>query len=146
MRRAASWGALLAAACSSSGAPATSDAGAGGSPICITCRDASGLSNLGLVTGILSGRCANTDGCHGQGAGTLGLSPGNVFAPLINVRSSEVPSLFRVAPGDPAQSYVYLKLACEGGIEGGCMPLDGPLTPSQVQAFHDWMEAGAPTQ
>jgi hypothetical protein len=73
----------------------------------------------------------------------LGLSAGNVFAPLVNVPSWEVPSLLRVKPYDPARSYLYLKLACEGGIEGGCMPLGGTVSPTLLQAFHDWIEAGA---
>jgi hypothetical protein len=90
--------------------------------------------------------CANPDGCHGAGAGNLGISSGSEFTSLIDVPSWEVPSLYRVKPGDPARSYVYMKLACEGGIEGGCMPPGGGLSPAQVQVFHDWIEAGAPTQ
>jgi hypothetical protein len=139
---------MLAAGCSSTGAPAVGDAGDAGGGICIVCTDASEeLSDLAQVTGALESRCGNPDGCHGAGAGGLGISvAGGLFTQLVRVRSFEVPTLFRVLPGDPAQSYVYLKLACEGGIEGGCMPLDGPATPALVRAFHDWIEAGAPTQ
>jgi hypothetical protein len=99
-----------------------------------------------VVKDTIDERCASTDGCHGQGAGDLPLGPGAEFTPLIDVASYEVPTLDRVLPGDPAHSYVYLKLQCEGGIQGGCMPADGPISPKVVQSFHDWIEAGAPTQ
>ena len=53
----------------------------------------------------------------------------------------------RVLPGDPANSYVYLKLACRGGIVGQCMPLTNPGgRPDLAKLFHDWIEAGAPTK
>ena len=103
-------------------------------------------SDLARVTGIIDEICSSADGCHGSGAGNMSLASGREFTSLILVPSSEVPSLFRVLPGDPADSYVYRKLACEGGIQGSCMPLGGQLTPSLVQSFHDWIEAGAPTQ
>jgi hypothetical protein len=139
---------MLAAGCSSTSAPAAGNAGGSGGGICVGCTDASAeRSDLDRVTGALESSCGNPDGCHGAGAGGLGISiAGGLFTELIRVRSFEVPTLLRVSPGDPAQSYVYLKLACEGGIEGGCMPLDGPPAPSLVRAFHDWIEAGAPTR
>ena len=51
----------------------------------------------------------------------------------------------RVLPGDPEHSYVYLKVACEGGITNACMPLSSGFDPRIKQMFHDWIEAGAPT-
>jgi hypothetical protein len=63
---------------------------------------------------------------------------------MINVTCMEEPPLLRVRPGDPANSYVFRKLACEGGIEGGCMPLSSGFDPKLAQLFHDWIEAGAP--
>jgi hypothetical protein len=53
----------------------------------------------------------------------------------------------RVLPGDPAQSYVFIKLSCDGGIPDGfsCMPPGAP-EPRLARLFHDWIEAGAPTQ
>lgn len=138
---------LLAAACSSSQAGPASDAGTSGQQICINCLDATDeRSDLARVTGVIDGTCSNPDGCHGIGVANLGLTLGHEFTALIRVPSSEVPSLFRVLPGDPAQSYLYMKLVCEGGIQGSCMPGGGHLSPSLVQSFHDWIEAGAPTQ
>lgn len=98
------------------------------------------------VLSILDDRCGSVDGCHGIGAGGMGITQGMELAVLIDVPSTEDPSLVRVRPGDPAQSYVWRKLACEGGIQGSCMPADGPLAQEYVQAFHDWIEAGAPMQ
>jgi hypothetical protein len=138
---------LLAAGCSSSSDPATSDAGPSGGGDCFACTDAGGDVPAALrVKGVLDQVCANADGCHGAGAGGLSISRDSEYASLIGVRSTEVPSLYRVMPGDPAQSYAYLKLACEGGIAGSCMPLGGHLDLSLLEAFHEWIEAGAPTQ
>ncbi len=97
------------------------------------------------VKGRIDQICANADGCHGSGQAGLGLSAGDEFAPMIGMRSTERPDMLRVKPGDPLQSYVYLKLWCDGGIDGGCMPLGQTPSPSLAQLFHDWIEAGAPT-
>jgi hypothetical protein len=128
------------------GAPPTEagpDAGVG----CLFCSDATIDASLELrVKEKIDQICANADGCHGQGAGGMGLAPGAEFDAMINVTSTENPPMKRVLPGDPAHSYVYLKLACEGGIDGGCMPLSTGFDPQLAQLFHDWIEAGAPTQ
>ncbi len=76
----------------------------------------------------------------------MGLSPSDPFGAMINVASTEMPSLKRVLPGDPEHSYVYLKVACEGGIVNACMPLSSGFDPRVKQMFHDWIEAGAPIQ
>jgi hypothetical protein len=142
--------AVVVVACSPSAQTAGGDdANAAGDDggLCLTCVDASyDVPALVRVRGELTAVCANADGCHGAGAGGLGLSAQDVFGPLINVPSSEVPSLVRVKPFDPDLSYLYRKVRCEGGIEGGCMPLGGQLDPTLLRAFHDWIEAGAPTQ
>jgi hypothetical protein len=139
---------MLPLGCSSPDLAATSDGGmpdaSAGS--CLTCVDATyDVPVLVQVKGELIGGCTGVE-CHSMSAGMLSLSSADVFGPLINVRSWEMPNLVRVKPFDPVQSYVYLKIRCEGGIEGGCMPLGGHLDPTLIQAFHDWIEAGAPTQ
>jgi hypothetical protein len=117
---------------------------------CFTCSDATIPDDAPLgvqVKGKIDQICANADGCHGMGTGGMGLTPGNEFTQMINVTSAENPPMKRVLPFDPAQSYVYVKLACDGGIpEGGCMPLSTGFDPKLAQLFHDWIEAGAPTQ
>ncbi len=80
--------------------------------------------------------------CHAAAAGNLVL-PGD-GKNLVDFPSTERPELFRVAPGDPARSYLYLKVLGDGGIEGGRMPLGGPADPKLAALFADWIEAGAP--
>lgn len=74
------------------------------------------------------------------------LGPGFEFQQMVGVVSSEMPPMLRVAPGDPDHSYVYKKLACEGGITGACMPRDTGPNPTLARVFREWIEAGAPTQ
>jgi hypothetical protein len=134
---------LVATGCSSPDVPAAGDAGEGGNFFCLTCVDATADVSLAVRVGGILGSCAGAE-CHSNGTGNLVISGANDFRSLIDVRSSEVPSLYRVKPGDPAQSYVYMKMACEGGIVGACMPLLRP-DPALAQVVHDWIEAGAPT-
>jgi hypothetical protein len=138
----------LATGCSSGGegpSDASTDEGGG---FCLTCASDVSIDSPPLVRvrGEIDQVCSNADGCHGSGAGNMGLTPGNEFQAMINVASSEMPSLKRVLPGDPEHSYVYMKVACEGGIDGQCMPLSSGFDPRIKQMFHDWIEAGAPTQ
>jgi hypothetical protein len=122
---------------------ATADDGVG----CLVCGDATEeLPDWVRVKGKIDQVCSIADNCHGSGAGGMGLSPGHEFETMIGVTSYENPPMKRVQPGDPAQSYVYLKLACEGGIVGACMPYEAAHYPELAQVFHDWIEAGAPTQ
>jgi hypothetical protein len=138
---------LCACAPSSGSGGAPSDGGDGGVG-CLFCSDASDDAPLTVrVKDKIDQICANVDGCHGAGAGGMGLAPGGgEFDAMINVASNENPSMKRVLPGDPEQSYVYLKLWCDGGIDGGCMPLSTGPDPALAQLFRDWIEAGAPTQ
>jgi hypothetical protein len=135
-------------ACSASSASGTAeDAGEEDSgPGLSLISDASFDGPIALrVKGELDQVCGSPDGCHGAGAGTMGIHIGSEFTDMINVTSSENPPMKRVLPGDPLNSYVFLKLRCEGGIVGACMPLGNPNAET-AQLFHDWIEAGAPTQ
>lgn len=125
------------------GPDATSDGGVG----CLFCSDATEeLPDWVAVKDEIDRVCSDKDGCHGSAAGGMGLSPGREFGSMIDVTSTENPPMKRVLPGDPAQSYVYLKLACDGGITGACMPFAATHDPALAKLFHDWIEAGAPTQ
>jgi hypothetical protein len=150
-RRAIRWLPLLgalAAGCSSGGegpSDASTDEGGG---FCLTCASDVSIDAPPLVRvkGEIDQVCSSPDGCHGGGAGNMGLTPSNPFGAMINVASSEMPTMKRVVPGDPENSYVYKKVACEGGIVGACMPLSSGFDPRVEQMFHDWIEAGAPIQ
>jgi PKD repeat protein len=82
-------------------------------------------------------------GCHPPNQG-MDLQAGNAFASIVNMSSSEQPSLMRVKPGDPDNSYLYKKVAGAAGISGSRMPRGGPvLTSAQLQLIRDWILAGA---
>jgi hypothetical protein len=89
--------------------------------------------------------CNGQEGCHVSGAGGLFYPPGNARIDLVDVPASERPDLYRVKPGDPIASYLYLKVRGDGGIEGGAMPLGGsPRDPRIADTIFAWIEAGAP--
>ena len=83
--------------------------------------------------------------CHvpgGQGPMPLDSASAS-YQSLVNQPSLEV-GLLRVAPGDPANSYLVIKLQGAPGIVGERMPLGkAPLTPEQIQAIVDWIASGA---
>jgi hypothetical protein len=137
---------LVAVGCASPDAPTTVDAGGsdGAALLCLVCVDASFDAPLAVRVGGILGSCAGDDS-HNHGKGNLGISGANDFSHLMDARSWEMPTLYRVSPGDPAQSYVYRKVACEGGIDGDCMPQGYP-NPAIAKVFHDWIAAGAPTE
>jgi hypothetical protein len=85
-------------------------------------------------------------GCHdpiGQQEQQI-LTAGRAYAQTVNHPSIEMPSLLRVAPGDPANSYLYRKVT-GAGITGDRMPQGGPfLTDAQIKLIRDWIRRGAP--
>lgn len=93
---------------------------------------------------IFSARCAQ---CHTGAGAPRGLrldSLSNSFSLLVGVASDEVPSLLRVRPDDPDNSYLVRKI--EGGpdIVGQQMPLGGPpLSAEQIALVREWISAGA---
>jgi len=82
--------------------------------------------------------------CHPPNQG-MDLRAGNAYASIVGVNSSEKPTLLRVKPGDPDNSYLYQKVLGAPGISGARMPFGGPfLSDAQIQLIHDWILAGAP--
>ena len=72
------------------------------------------------------------------------LSPGRAYANTVGVASIEIPSLVRVAPSDPANSYLYRKIT-GAGITGDRMPQTGTvLSDAQIKLVRDWIRRGAP--
>lgn len=94
---------------------------------------------------IFTPTCAQVS-CHhpiGQQSQLL-LTPGNSYNQIVNVASVETPSLDRVEPGDPANSYLYRKII-GSGITGDRMPQGlPPLSEAQVALVRDWIRRGAP--
>lgn len=85
-------------------------------------------------------------GCHGTIAPqqNLVLAPSSAYANIVNIASVESPSLVRVKPDDPDNSYLYRKITGVG-ITGERMPLGGPyLSDAQITLVRDWIRRGAP--
>lgn len=94
---------------------------------------------------IFNTSCA-VSGCHlgGAAAAQMDLGAGNAYGNLVGVASVEVPTLNRVEPGNPDDSYLVRKLEGTPGIVGLQMPRGrDPLSAAQVQSIRDWIEAGA---
>ena len=95
-----------------------------------------------------SGRpsCAS---CHNPNGGAfravgLDLSTEGTHASLVGVASRQKPAVLRVAPGDPANSYLIQKIEAQADIVGTRMPQRGPfLTDGQIAIIKRWIELGA---
>lgn len=84
--------------------------------------------------------------CHVGGSAPEGLrlDAANSYSLLVGVPSTEVPSLMRVKPGDPDNSYIIQKLEGHAAV-GAQMPLGGPyLTTSTIAFIRQWITDGAP--
>jgi len=95
---------------------------------------------------IFTASCAFS-GCHGGSSPAQGmdLRAGAAFANIVNVSSSEQPSLDRIEPSDPDNSYLYLKVLGDSSISGVRMPRGGPmLSQNLLDLLRDWIERGAP--
>jgi hypothetical protein len=83
--------------------------------------------------------------CH-IGAGAphgLRLDAANSYALLVNVASDEVPTLERVNPANPDQSYLVQKIEGHAAV-GGRMPLgQSPLPQDRIDLIRSWIAAGA---
>lgn len=91
--------------------------------------------------------------CHnGNGSslpGVQNLTAGHTFGNIVNVDSIEQPSLKRIKPGDPDNSYLIRKIEGAAGISGSRMPqgCGGSSSPCLDQATIDrirsWVTQGA---
>jgi hemin uptake protein HemP len=84
--------------------------------------------------------------CHVGAGAPLGfrLDADSSYAMLVNTPSVEVPSLLRVSPGHPDESYIIQKLEGHAAV-GGQMPLGGPPLPqATIDVIRQWITDGAP--
>jgi hypothetical protein len=84
--------------------------------------------------------------CHiGAGAPEgLMLDAAHSYNLLVGVASQEVSSLNRVKAGDPASSYIIIKLTNGPGIVGAQMPYGlPPLPQATIDAIRQWIANGA---
>lgn len=92
---------------------------------------------------IFTSNCA-LSGCHNNTAQEgLNLSQGSAYAEIVDVNSSQVPSLKRVFPGDATVSYLVMKI--EGTQTVGVrMPKDrSSLSSVSIQNIKNWINRGA---
>jgi hypothetical protein len=98
-----------------------------------------GVSWAGDIQPILDNNCI---GCHGAGGSAgLDLRSGVSHGNLVGVPSTES-SLNLIEPGDPDQSWLYLKITGQQDV-GDVMPPGVPLGDATIDLVHDWIEAGA---
>lgn len=99
-----------------------------------------------IQANVFTPTCA-TAGCHVGAAAPQGLrldAPAS-FALLVGVSSNQVPSLLRVDPGNPDNSYLIQKMEGTAAV-GGRMPLNGPpyLDQTTVDVIRLWISNGSP--
>ncbi len=86
--------------------------------------------------------------CHTGANAPRGLrldSEENAYAFLVSRSADEIPSLMRVNPGKPDDSYLIKKLEGAADIVGARMPLGGPyLSQEQIDQVRGWIANGAP--
>ncbi len=83
--------------------------------------------------------------CHAGGAAPEGLrlDATDSYANLVGVPSTEVPSILRVKPGDPDNSYLVQKIEGHAAV-GVRMPYGGPyLDQTTIDAIRQWISDGA---
>jgi uncharacterized protein involved in high-affinity Fe2+ transport len=99
-----------------------------------------------IQTAVFTPTCA-TSNCHNGAnpSGGLDLRDADTsFAQLVDVPSDDDPMIFRVAPGDPDNSYLVQKI--EGtAAQGQQMPPGGaaPLSQAEIDAIRQWISDGA---
>jgi hypothetical protein len=105
-----------------------------------------GATWLGRVKPLMESNCG---GCHGGEKPQSGfdvLSEG-LYERLL-AKSTQVPDMPFITPGDPANSYLWVKLAAATGIVGNQMPLDSnnmvlPLPEGAMTDIQTWIMNGA---
>jgi hypothetical protein len=83
--------------------------------------------------------------CHAGATAPQGLrlDAAHSYNLLVNIPSSEVPSILRVKPGDPSNSYIIQKLEGHAAV-GAQMPFgETPLPASTIAFIVQWITDGA---
>ncbi|MDQ5857407.1 MAG: hypothetical protein M3542_03915 [Acidobacteriota bacterium] len=96
---------------------------------------------------VFTPKCA-LSGCHfGPSSAAqegLVLTESVAYDTIVMVRSNQNTSLFRVAPFDPANSYLVRKITPGSIIVNDRMPQTGELTDAERRLVTDWVARGAP--
>lgn len=96
------------------------------------------------VRQLVSQRCMGgpESGCHGDGAGGTHLDLSLPGGDVVGVASFERPELLRAEPGSPERSYLWLKVAGDGGTDGSVMPPSSTRDPRLEALFRRWIVEG----
>jgi hypothetical protein len=96
---------------------------------------------------VFTPKCA-LSGCHLGPASAaqegLVLTESAAYDGIVMVRANQNTSLFRVAPFDPANSYLVRKITPGSFIVNDRMPQTGELTDAERRLVTDWVARGAP--
>ncbi len=98
------------------------------------------------VQKIFTSQC---QGCHPIVNNAIDLSPEKSYSEIVGVPAVEAPGLVRVVAGDPAASFLYLKIVGFPGL--GDVPAVGTRMPpmaarlpeSDIRVIRDWIAQGA---
>lgn len=97
-----------------------------------------------LKTDVFTARCGP---CHlgSSPSGNMSLAADFIYADIFDVSAVGNSNFKRTAPGDPANSYIIMKLRGDSRIVGGQMPLDGtaPIPEEDIAKVATWIEEGA---
>ena len=125
------------------------DADAAVSPSCLAARDHEDLA--WIAEEVFAPSCALSSSCHTgiRPAGSLDLTgAARAHAQLVGVTAVAASDRVRVVPGDPAASYLLVKLGVNPGPlgpDGSRMPPNSPpLCAEKLAAVERWIAAGAP--
>ena len=96
---------------------------------------------------IFTRRCS-IGGCHSLATAQAGLTlaAGASYGSLVGVQSRLRPQFVRVAPSDPANSWLIRMIGSDPALRFGHqrMPLAStPLTANQIQTITNWIATGA---
>ena len=131
------WGVLVLAGCGA-GEGDDDEGGGGGGELQPTLQS--------IQANIFGPICAQP-GCHVGANAQQGLmldTADNSFQDLVGIASTEIPSLLRVDPGNPDDSYLVQKIEGRSTIVGAQMPLNQPgLSAEQIDAIRTWIANGA---
>ena len=105
-----------------------------------------GVTWKGRISKILEFNCG---GCHSEPDAEEGLNLlGDGVYDRLLAPSTQVPELNLIQPGDPENSYLYMKLINADGIKGNRMPYnpltgEGELTQAEIDDILTWIVNGA---